>query len=149
MQTATSVSNSPLETSLLMCCKSLESRMISALCRPVAKRRKETKMGLIEAAISTNTAKSAGIVTNCVTPKSFGIRTYERGFKSMKTLDFNPCISHTYADRASNPCISNTYEKHGGGGSVSLVWNERAGGVRFAAAPRRTEKATGNLRRYF
>jgi hypothetical protein len=37
---------------------------------------------------------------------------YERN--SMKTFNFNPCISHTYDDRDRNPCISNTYEKHGG-----------------------------------
>jgi len=72
-------------------------------------------MGLIDAAISTIAVKSAGIVTNCVTLKSFGIRTYERGFKSMKTFDFNPRSCSTYAARACNPCISNTYEKHRGG----------------------------------
>ena len=66
-------------------------------------------MGLIDAAISTKTAKSAGIVTIWITLKPFGIRTYERGFKSMKTFDFNPCISHTY-------------EKHRGEG-VAWCWH--------------------------
>jgi len=73
-------------------------------------------MGLIDAAIFTRAAKSAGIVTTCVTLKSFGIRTYERGSNAMKTFDFNPRSCNTYAGRACNPCISNTYEKHGGVG---------------------------------
>jgi hypothetical protein len=76
-------------------------------------------MGLIDAAISTKAAKSAGIVTNCKTLKPFGIRSYKRGLKTKKTINFNPCICHTYDDRACNPCISNTYEKHGGGGGGS------------------------------
>src|SRR5579863_7711338 len=59
-------------------------------------------------------------VTTWITDKSFEIRSYERGFKTMKTFDFNPRICHTYAARACNPCISNTYEKHGGGGSPLL-----------------------------
>jgi hypothetical protein len=72
-------------------------------------------MGLIAADIFAKAAKSAGIVTKWVTLKPFGSRTYERGLKSMKTIDFNPCICHSYDDRACNPCISNTYEKHRGG----------------------------------
>jgi len=79
-------------------------------------------MGLIDAATTTNAAKSTGIVTNCITLKPFGIRTYERGFNGMKTFDFNPCICHSYDDRACNPCISNTYEKHGEGG-LQLLQN--------------------------
>jgi len=71
-------------------------------------------MGDVGAAISTNAAKLDGIVTIWITIKSFEIRTYERGFESMKTFDFNPCTCHTYDDLAHNPCISNTYEKHGG-----------------------------------
>jgi hypothetical protein len=73
-------------------------------------------MELNEATISTKTVKVVGIVTSCVTFKPFGIRTYGKGFKRMKTFNFNPCISHTYDARACNPCISNTYEKEGGGG---------------------------------
>jgi len=99
--------------------------MILALRRLVSKRRKLTEMGYIGAVISTYTAKSARLVTIWITPKPFGIRTYERGFKSMKTLIFNPCICHTYDDRACNPCISNTYEKHGGWGCSARI--ERAG----------------------
>jgi hypothetical protein len=75
-------------------------------------------MGHFDSAISTNGTKSGGIVTICITLKSFGIRTYERGFKSMKTINFNPCISHTYDDRACNLCIIRTYEKHGGWGAL-------------------------------
>src|SRR5579863_1234111 len=63
-------------------------------------------------------------VTTWITDKSFGIRRYERGFKSMKTINFNPRICHTYAARSCNPCISNTYEKQGGAGSARM---ERAG----------------------
>jgi len=77
-------------------------------------------MGLIDVASSTNTAKSAGIVTIWITAKSRRIHTYERGFNSMKTFNFNPCISHTYDDRACNPCISNTYEKHRGVGDLTM-----------------------------
>ena len=77
-------------------------------------------MGLTGATISTNAAKLDGIVTIWIILKSFEIRTYERGFKSMKTFNFNPCISHTYDARACNPCIIRTYEKHGGWGSPLL-----------------------------
>jgi hypothetical protein len=58
-------------------------------------------MGLIDAAISTNAARSVGIVTYCVTPKSFGIRTYKRRFKSMKAINFNPTRMRTYDDGVS------------------------------------------------
>jgi hypothetical protein len=77
-------------------------------------------MGHVDAAISANTANLAGIVTIWITLKSFGIRTSERGFKSMKTINFNPCISHTYDDRACNPCIIRTYEKDRGWGAPLL-----------------------------
>jgi len=73
-------------------------------------------MGHLDATASAETAESAGMVTSCVTLKSRRIRTYGRGSNSMKTIDFNPCISHTYDDRACNPRICNTYEKQGGGG---------------------------------
>jgi len=78
-------------------------------------------MGMIDAAISIKAAKSAGIVTTMITDKSRRIRSYERGFNSMKAFNFNPCISHTYDARACNPCISNTYEKHGGRGCAFCI----------------------------
>jgi hypothetical protein len=74
-------------------------------------------MGLIDATICTNAAKSARIITIPTTPKPFRIRTYKRGFKSMKTFDFNPTRMRTYDDRACNPSIIRTYEKHGERGS--------------------------------
>ena len=81
-------------------------------------------MGLIAADITTKAAKSTGIVTSCVTLKSFRICTYERGFNSMKTFDFNPTRIRTYDDCARNPCIIRTYEKHGGWG-VSTAAKQR------------------------
>lgn len=78
-------------------------------------------MGHVDATIPSSVAESAGIVTIWIRLKLFRICTYERGFKSMKTFNFNPCTCNTYDDRARNPCIIRTYEKHGGGGSLAAA----------------------------
>jgi hypothetical protein len=101
-------------------------------------------MGAFDAAISTNAVEPVRIVTNCVTLKSSRIRTYEREFKSMKTMTFKPRRMRTYDDCVCNLFGMRSYEKDGrGGGSARKERAGRWGDRRSDLQPHGTQKKEG------